>query len=377
MSTAFVRKCLLIGLSLVLLAGLPLAGVGLAGKPARQYLEFPPRTQYVAHAPFSVVAFITLTALVLAVVLPWIIRVVRAQHRVSTVPGTAGRLPWWGWLGLTLSAATWVLAWNRFPWFTRFQPYTFTPLWAGYILGVNGLTFRRSGQCMLTARPGYFVLLFPLSAGFWWYFEYLNRFVQNWYYSGVNLFTAGEYALHATLSFATVLPAVLGTREWLATYPRLYAGLEAGGRSAVPRPRCLAWAVLGLGGMALALIGVWPDFLFPLVWIAPLVTVSCVQALTGRPTVFAGAARGDWRDVWLLALAALCCGCFWEMWNDHSLAKWIYTVPFVNRFHLFEMPLLGYAGYLPFGLECQAIADLFLVQPGVRKDEGNNRGVRG
>jgi hypothetical protein len=35
-------------------------------------------------------------------------------------------------------------------------------------------------------------------------------------------------------------------------------------------------------------------------------------------------------------------------------------VPFVHRFQIFEMPLLGYAGYLPFGLECLAVADLFL-----------------
>jgi hypothetical protein len=30
----------------------------------------------------------------------------------------------------------------------------------------------------------------------------------------------------------------------------------------------------------------------------------------------------------------------------------------VDRFRIFEMPLLGYAGYLPFGIECAAIAAL-------------------
>jgi hypothetical protein len=30
----------------------------------------------------------------------------------------------------------------------------------------------------------------------------------------------------------------------------------------------------------------------------------------------------------------------------------------VQRFHLFEMPLLGYAGYLPFGIECALVMDL-------------------
>ena len=54
-------------------------------------------------------------------------------------------------------------------------------------------------------------------------------------------------------------------------------------------------------------------------------------------------------------LAALLCGIFLETWNYHSLAKWVYTVPFVHRFKIFEMPMLGYAGYLPLGLECVTV----------------------
>ncbi len=41
-----------------------------------------------------------------------------------------------------------------------------------------------------------------------------------------------------------------------------------------------------------------------------------------------------------------------------GLSKWIYEVPFVSRFKIFEMPVLGYAGYLPFGLECAIIGDM-------------------
>jgi len=53
------------------------------------------------------------------------------------------------------------------------------------------------------------------------------------------------------------------------------------------------------------------------------------------------------------------------MWNAHSLAKWEYSIPYVHRFLLFEMPALGYSGYLPFGLECAAVAKLLeeLVHP--------------
>lgn len=56
--------------------------------------------------------------------------------------------------------------------------------------------------------------------------------------------------------------------------------------------------------------------------------------------------------LWSSAVAALTCGFFWEMWNYHSEAKWIYSIPGVAIFPLFEMPLPGYSGYLPFGMMC-------------------------
>ena len=62
-------------------------------------------------------------------------------------------------------------------------------------------------------------------------------------------------------------------------------------------------------------------------------------------------------------VGALICGFFWEMWNYFSLARWTYTIPFVQRFHLFEMPILGYGGYLPFGLACLLAGRLVIGDP--------------
>ena len=47
------------------------------------------------------------------------------------------------------------------------------------------------------------------------------------------------------------------------------------------------------------------------------------------------------------------------MWNYYSMAKWMYSIPYVQRFALFEMPVLGYMGYLPFGVLCIEIVELF------------------
>lgn len=63
----------------------------------------------------------------------------------------------------------------------------------------------------------------------------------------------------------------------------------------------------------------------------------------------------------LVALGSLCTGFFWELWNWGSNANpalpatnpnyWIYDIPYVNVIHIFaEMPLLGYIGYMPFGI---------------------------
>ena len=107
-------------------------------------------------------------------------------------------------------------AWTRFEWFASLQPYTFTPLWLGYIVP---LSTRCAGDAPGAARcgiePVVFAALFPVSALFWWFFEYLNRFVANWYYLGLEQASAFTYALSASIAFSTVLPAFVSTLRWM------------------------------------------------------------------------------------------------------------------------------------------------------------------
>jgi len=340
-----------------MLVGLPMLGIVLAGHPVDRYLEFPPETQYVTHAPFSWAAFAGYSLFVIGVVLPLFIRGIKAGGKKNVHESSNPRaMPWWGWLGIIFGCIAWILAWTRFSWFSILQPHTFTPLWLSFILVINALNFRHTGRCMMINRPGFFLLLFPTSAVFWWFFEYLNRFVQNWHYTGVH-YQAWEYFVYATLSFSTVLPAVLGTREWILGSRWLGRSFSSFFSVECPHPRRLAWIVLVISAAGLTGIGVWPDFLFPLLWISPLLIIVSLQTLMGEPHVFSDLVKGNWRLVISAALAALFCGWFWEMWNYFSLAKWEYSVSFVHRFQIFEMPVLGYAGYLPFGLECVVIGN--------------------
>ena len=336
-----------------LLFGLPLVGVALGGGEPGPYLEFPPLTRHVEHAGFSWPAFVLVLALAVATVSPFL-AALRHGRRSHPWRRLGGSFPMWGWAGVALTLAGWFVAWTRVPALAPVQPFTFLPLWFGYIVVVNALAAKRAGRCPLTEDPLGYAALFPLSALFWWLFEYLNRFVQNWSYVGIEEFGPLEYVAWASLAFATVLPAVGATRALLMTFPRLHGGLERGVAVDLAGSRGQAAGTLVAACLALVAIPLWPDFTYPLLWLAPLGILVALPTLLGEPHAFVATGRGDWRGVWTWGLAALVCGVFWETWNFHSQAKWVYSVPLVHRWPVFEMPILGYAGYLPFGLECAA-----------------------
>jgi hypothetical protein len=325
---------------------LPMAGVWMAGLPMAPFLAFPPEDLHVSHAPFSWTMFLLLVAFEL-VAIGW------AVHLVFRGTGTrpehlAKYFPWWGWLGLVWTIAWWLLAWSRHPLFSDIQMYSFTPLWLGYIVVVNALAYRAAGRCLLLSHTRYLLLLFPLSAGFWWFFEYLNRFVQNWMYHGVAEWSAWEYFSLATLSFSTVLPAVMSTDDLLST---LGIAHRADDRPVTIPSRNFRMVMCVLSIITLGLLGIAPNVLFPFLWLAPLGLLILMYPADHFRTVFPTPGT-----MLRLSLAALICGFFWELWNFHSLAKWIYHVPYVGKFHVFEMPFLGYFGYLPFGWECAWLA---------------------
>jgi hypothetical protein len=359
------RKGSLLHLSLAvaLVLLLPLAGAAAAGKPLAAYLQFPPEPPDVPPVPFSLPAFLGLTLLVLAATVPLLLRLLSFRRkegpRKPVMP-----FPWWGWAGAGLGVASWILAWSRIPWMRGFQAHTFTPLWVAYIVVVNSLTYLRAGRCMMLTRPRRFLLLFPLSAAFWWSFEYLNRFVGNWRYVGGVEFGAVEYFLYATLPFSTVLPAVLSTRELLLSCPRFDGAFREWRPLSPGRPGVIGLAALVLSCAGLFAVGIVPDVAFPLVWAAPPTLLISLAALRGEPHALSGIASGDWRPAVSSVLAALLCGFVWETWNFGSYAKWVYAIPYVDVLHVFEMPLLGYAGYLPFGLACAATGDFLLDDAG-------------
>ena len=341
---------------------LPMLGALLSGKMVSEYFSFPPRTQFVQHAGFSPYFFWFIAVTVLAIVLPFIRHVLKTLYLFGLPPRylRKEKFPWWGWFALILLGIAWLLAWTRFSWYSHFQKFAFATLWFPFVVVVNAVTFKRTRKCLMLQFPARFIMLFPVSAGFWWLFEYLNRFVHNWYYVGVEEMSGLEYCLFATVCFSTVLPAVASINEYLSSRPALTAGLDNFVSASVVQSHILAVVVFIVSVMALLALPVFPDYLFPALWLSPLALVISIQILRDKTHIFSGTVRGNWRIICQFALAGLICGFFWELWNYGCLVKWKYSVPFVDRFHIFEMPVLGYAGYLPFGLECAIVIDIVM-----------------
>jgi hypothetical protein len=264
-----------------------------------------------------------------------------------------------GWVGLILVAVCWPLNWLMPG--TR-TAYLFFPLWLGYVLVVDSLVQARTGNSVWSRSRKGFLLLFVISAPVWWLFELIDLRTGNWEYLGRQLFDPITFNVLCTISFSIVIPAVLETTELV----RSFGWVDRFHRGPRIHPAEGLFVLLFLVGAAmLVLMLVWPKIFYPFAWTSLLFILEPVNHWMGRPHFLQDLRNGDWRMVISLAVAGLVCGFFWELWNYYSFPKWVYHTPGAGFLHIFEMPLLGYGGYVPFALELYALKN-FLWPAGER-----------
>ena len=258
-------------------------------------------------------------------------------------------LPYRGLLGLILICVAWPFSWAESG--TGLQ-YTFFPLWLGFILAVDGLVLRRTGTSLIVRSPRIMATMFILAVPYWWMFEAINQVIQNWVYIGSNPETSLFSLIQTSLAFSVVIPAVFEVSELVGSFNFInrFARMPA---LVLNRQQVAIIGILGV--LSLAALLTWPKYLFPITWLSLFFIFDPINYLTGRPSITANVRHGDWRLVVAFALGALICGFFWEMWNYQATISWQYNIGFFDFARIFHMPLLGYGGYLPFGLETYAM----------------------
>lgn len=269
-----------------------------------------------------------------------------------------GKFPFWFAPGVGVMLVSWALHWFGPDFLAR---YTFVPLWWGFIYALDGWVYAlTNGRSLISVRKHEMLTLAIVSVVGWYLFEYWNYFVlANWYYPYANLLSPFGNIVWFTLSYTTVWPVCFETFMLLMAIPAFRLRWADG-----PKIKPATWlvaAALALGLALQFLLGIFPYPLFWALWIGSLITFGAALMLAGCWTPFEPAAEGDWSRFVLMALATMFNGFVWEFWNFGSQAfrhgvptnpnYWIYDVPYFNVGHFFsEMPVIGYFGYLFFGI---------------------------
>ena len=212
--------------------------------------------------------------------------------------------------------------------------YLYPVVWWS-VLTVADRWNRRRGLSLYNAH--FFAVTIPCSVLFWLFFELLNLASPQWRYVGGMQSVAGE-VLFGFVAFATVIPITVES-WWLVA-----------GELCLPfRPRkAVIWTLFGVVFASIPFFnrvfwwnqGMW---LTPALLILPWTRFERCDS---------------WRR-WLgaLAVSGLLSGVAWETFNWWSRTHWEYLI-LRDWPHLFQMPVLGYLGFIPFALSGHAAFEL-------------------
>jgi hypothetical protein len=236
----------------------------------------------------------------------------------------------------------------------KIRPFVsfFCPLiWLGYILLVDNLVYMLKHDSIMTRHPKKIISLFTFSVVFWTIFEIYNLFVPGWQY--LNIQRLEKVA--GFIAFSTIIPAIFETAELLKSV-HLFDEFKMPNIKPINK-NFLRFSMV-IGAMFLILpfffTGWW---VWIMIWTSFFFFLDPINYLNKQPSIFRNIKNGNWKIPLSLAFAGVVCGFLWEWWNWGSVARWQYILPDVplKEIKIFEMPILGYLGYIPFAWELYAM----------------------
>ncbi len=300
----------------------------------------------------------------------------KTSKHTKNYPVKNGKYPFWFWIGVPLVLIGWIVMWGQFSWLGRAVHYTFVPMAWGVILTNDGFVYKRTGgNSLLGARPHLLFAIALLSVPGWYIFQYMNYFLmKNWYYPVEGVFSPLGYHVWHQLGNTTVITGVI---EWyclLGSFDGLRNRYAEGPKVSLAK---YGTAFFIIGIVTTVAISIWPIPLFWSVWLGPSFIIGGALLVAGAWTPLNPMLNGDWTAFMLACLAGVCTWLPWEFWNGGSFPAnpsfWAYDIPFIEWMpKIGEMPLLGFFGYLPFGLHCivwfMICAHIFNLSPKLLPD---------
>lgn len=225
--------------------------------------------------------------------------------------------------------------------------WTYPIVWYGYIFFVDALVLRISGRSLLFHRTREFLAMLPLGLGFWLIFEFYNLFLHNWRY--VNYPTEPWVMLTGFgVSFATVVLIIFETSDLLQA---LGAFRNVRVKRQAITPRLLTTLVV-VGSLFLIIPLLFPShYLFAPVWVGFIFLLDPINYKMGGESLLRELEEGRSQKSLCLMASGVITGFLWEFWNYWAGSKWVYTFPITENIKIFEMPVAGYLGFIPFALE--------------------------
>jgi hypothetical protein len=264
-----------------------------------------------------------------------------------SAPAAGGRLPAYAVVGLVSMVTFQGLLFTGNSFIGRY----FTPIqWTGLILFLDGLHRRRAGTSWISDHLREFLLLCVISIGSWAIFEWYNVYLKNWTYLNLPANILERYFGYAW-AFATISP---GMFLIYLTLDDLVPGTDPEIPPRLPDAVFYSFVVLGLACLVVPMIrpSTW---MTPLVWMGFAFFLDPIVGRMGGRSILAEFFTGHFRSMPLFFLAGLIAGLLWEFWNYWAISKWEYDVPYWGHIKMFEMPVLGFFGFMPFIIESYAI----------------------
>lgn len=258
------------------------------------------------------------------------------------------RFPAFGWIGVFIIVIAEILLIIDI----KIVKIFFTPIvWTGYILFIDASLNKLSGKSYLTYKRKAFFLMLPVSLGCWLIFEAYNLHLRNWEYISLpeNMVVR---IIGYVWSFITIFPGVLLTSEVIDNL-KIFDRFKI--KSLVISNKTLIfWLLIGALFLIIPLVlpMIYARYLFVLVWMGFVFLLDPINAFLGEHSLFIDLREGKINKLFSLFLSGVICGFLWEFWNYWAITKWIYILPFMQETKIFEMPVVGFLGFLPFAVEC-------------------------